>query len=61
MLLFISAGINYVKGFEVTRYDLSNQLTCFILDLSNITWDENSMEGMNVCTCNIYYKSLKNV
>lgn len=42
-----NAGINYVKGFEVTRYDLSNQLTCFILDLSNITWDENSMEGMN--------------
>ncbi|XP_060581366.1 uncharacterized protein LOC132737981 [Ruditapes philippinarum] len=42
-----NAGKNYVKGFEVTRYESSNTISCYILDLSNITWDENSLTELD--------------
>ncbi|XP_053383679.1 uncharacterized protein LOC128549922 [Mercenaria mercenaria] len=44
-----NTGKNYVKGFEVTRYDASSSKrpTCYILDLSNVIWDENSVADMH--------------
>lgn len=47
-MFFFSGAFKFVKGFEIVRYDITNKPSCYILDLSNVTWDENSLEQMNV-------------
>lgn len=41
-----NAGKNSVRGFLVTRTDAYYNPSCYILDLSNVTWNVNSLEEM---------------
>lgn len=45
---YFPGAINYVKGFEIIRVSPGiAATTCYILDLSNVTW-KNSIEELSV-------------